>query len=280
MKNGFQSYINEVSQLFESCGILTKEEEKVLGKRIQSGDKEAINQLVESNLKLVFYVAKKYVTQSSPMEELVSEGNIGLIRAAELFDPDRECKFSTYAYIWIERKILDYKAKSEFAGSKSNKSMYFKIMRLMNAYYLENGTHIEVSKVAEKLELSEEQVRTIFDQGHFRFSSMDMIDSNGESLNMEEILPDESIEPEEERIAKLDIANIASEMINRSKLDDREKFIVLSYFGIGEKERITLSDIGKILHISHSRVGQLYERAIRKLKYQAAKTGLNKTVLC
>ena len=278
MNSAIQSYQSDIREMAHKHGILSKKQEHALSVKIQAGDKVALNTLIEANLKLVFFVAKKYITEKSPVEELVAEGNIGLIRAAELFDSIHDCKFSTYAFWWIEAKILDYKARTEFSGSKNNSSVYYKMIRRINKHLLETGMKLEAKDIAEEFELTPERAEAIMNDGKLSFQSM-QCSVDGEDYSMEDSIPDESIKPIEDVIVESEMVHIAKNMLGSSRLNEREAFIVKSHFGIGIEIALSFKEIGDILHVSNSRVGQLYDRAMRKLKYTMIRSDIKRESL-
>lgn len=261
-----QMYLKDVGKV----KLITFQEEKRLGKIIQEGPfnqaETAKRKLVQANLRLVVSIAKKYIGQGVLFMDLVQEGSLGLIRAAEKYDYSREFKFSTYATWWIKQTIIR-------AISNSSRSIripvhmadkirkYKKIVSELNYSLNREATEKEI---ATKLGLSIKKV-----QGIKRAIIKEPISLDTpvtEDLNIEDYIPDSSYNSPEEQ-TQIKVLNESMEELLES-LDEREKKIITYRFGINGEQTKTLEQLGQLMGFSKERIRQLEDGAIRKLREQ------------
>ena len=247
--------------------LITVEEEVELAQRIKKGDQQALEKLTRANLRFVVSVAKQYQNQGLSLPDLINEGNLGLIKAAEKFDETRGFKFISYAVWWIRQSILQALAEQSRivrlplnqVGSlnKINKALSIfeqKNERMPSPEELADILEIPKDKIADTLRVSGRHVSmdAPFVDGEDN-SLLDVL-SNPDSPNADRGLVNESLNKEIERAL--------------STLTERERDIVKYFFGIGAQE-MTLEEIGESFGLTRERVRQIKEKAIRRLRHSA-----------
>lgn len=258
-------YLSDISGLDR----ITPEEEVELAMKIQRGDEEARKRLVEANLRFVVSVAKQYQGHGFELVDLINEGNIGLLKAAERFDPTRGFKFISYAVCWIRQAILQaISEQSRMVRLPLNQTAQInKILKEMTAFTQLNGrepsaeeleelTGFPASKISESLGLT------------VKHMSLDSpLGDEGDSGTLLDVHPDkDSPEPDEGTTGE----SLRTDLVDvMQALNERERDIILWSFGIGCEE-ISLEEIAEKLDLTRERVRQLRERAVRKL----AKSGI------
>jgi RNA polymerase primary sigma factor len=254
------SYLKEISQI----PVLTQEEEKELGYKIREGDREALKKLVKHNLKFVVSVAKKYKNLGIPLLDLINEGNLGLIKAAKKFDPDRDIKFISYAAWWIKQSIMKYiteqgtpikiplKAKNRIQKLESLKEDY---KRTFNEEPLDEEL-MEMADVSEKELKNAEFAR-------FRFDSLDEYVNDDKDVALGDL-----ISLEEESLEEKHIHDTLIEEVNKfiDTLPERERDIIKLRYGLYDGRPRTLREIGEKYGISKERVRQLENSIMNKLR--------------
>ena len=270
-------YMRDITELTKG-GLLTAEEEIALAKRIEDGDVDALNTLVERNLPLVIYIAKKHKSRSVSFDDMVAEGNIGLIVAAQKFDYRKECRFSTYAWFWIESKILRFKYSSTCVGSYAAAALFFKIKRLRESHYRKTGTNMTNSEICSALDINMSKLREIMDVCGVTITSIDEpVTDDGNTL-ADTIASDEPSH-EDTMIDQEHTKSVLTILNQCPHLDERERRIITTYFGIGMTHESTLASVAKKLGISSGRCTQLYQRALRKLKCHVARNKISEALI-
>lgn len=260
-----QLYFREIRKI----PSMTREQIDVLWKRSRRGDKKAVKRLVECNLRLVVPVTKRYMRHGIDFLDLVEEGNIGLIRAVEKFDPRKNISFSTYANYWIDqaiRRAVEDKSRTIRipAHMWDNIHVYLKNKDKMAAEFGREPTTGELSR---RLKLSGKQVRDIANAANLsrHTGSLDApVDSEGE-IFMRDVIPDKKSPSPESVTEILRESTGIGEALNY--LDERAKLIIELRFGIGGKQPESLGVISDQLKISRERVRQVEEAALKRLKY-------------
>ncbi len=244
--------------------LITVEEEVELAQKIRQGDKRALEKLTRANLRFVVSVAKQYQNQGLSLPDLINEGNLGLIKAAQKFDETRGFKFISYAVWWIRQSILQALAEqSRIVRLPLNQvGSLNKINKAQSKFEQEHGRLPTSEELAELLDLPKEKIAdTIRVSG--RHVSLDAPFVEGEDNNLLDVL-----ENEESPAAS---KGLVSESLNKeieralSTLTPRERDIVKYFFGIGCQE-MTLEEIGEKFNLTRERVRQIKEKAIRRLK--------------
>jgi RNA polymerase primary sigma factor len=257
-----EKYLQEIGRV----DLLTPEEEVDLAKKIKEGDKDALEKLTQSNLRFVVSVAKQYQNQGLSLSDLINEGNLGLIKAAQRFDETRGFKFISYAVWWIRQSILQALAEqSRIVRLPLNKvGSLNKINRAFAALEQKFEREPTPEEIATLLELPVEEIETTLGVAS-RHVSMDAPFVDGEDNSLLDILENpNAIEAD----AHLEYGESLRREIERSlsTLTSRQKDVLKLYFGIGIEHPISLEDIGDMLGLTRERVRQIKDKAIGKLR--------------
>ncbi|MBQ1167684.1 MAG: sigma-70 family RNA polymerase sigma factor [Bacteroidales bacterium] len=247
--------------------LISVEEEVELAQRIKKGDQEALEKLTRANLRFVVSVAKQYQNQGLSLPDLINEGNLGLIKAAEKFDETRGFKFISYAVWWIRQSILQALAEqSRIVRLPLNQvGSLNKINKALSKFEQENERMPSPEELAEILDIPREKISdTLRVSG--RHVSVDAPFVEGEDNSLLDVLPNND-SPNAD-------SGLVNESLNKeieralSTLTERERDIVKNFFGIGCQE-MTLEEIGEKFNLTRERVRQIKEKAIRKLRNSA-----------
>lgn len=245
--------------------LVSAEEEVVLAQRIKAGDKEALERLVRANLRFVVSVAKQYQNQGISLPDLINEGNVGLIKAAQRFDETKGFKFISYAVWWIRQSILQAVAEqSRMVRLPMNQvgslSKIKKTSSRLEQLYHRQPT---VKEIADELDLPEHKVLAAF-RMNTKEVSMDapMGDDDDMSL-IDTIMPEDNSSADDEIVRKLNNAEIHRSM---TILTDKEREIINLYFGLDVNHSYTLEEIAYRLDLTRERVRQIKDKALKKLK--------------
>ena len=244
--------------------LLSTEEEVELAQRIRKGDRQALERLTKANLRFVVSVAKQYQNQGMSLPDLINEGNLGLIKAAEKFDETRGFKFISYAGWWIRQSILQAIAEqSRIVRLPLNQvGSVNKINRMLNKFEQENERRPSVDEISEQIDLPEEKVGEAM-LANNRHVSVDAPFIDGEDNSLLDVLVNDDA-PMADR--QLVIESLRAEIDNVLKtLNERERRVIQAFYGIGEPE-MTLEEIGNKYGLTRERVRQIKEKAIRRLR--------------
>ncbi len=244
--------------------LVSVDEEVELAQRIKQGDQAALEKLTRANLRFVVSVAKQYQNQGLSLPDLINEGNLGLIKAAEKFDETRGFKFISYAVWWIRQSILQALAEqSRIVRLPLNQvGSLNKINKAYSKFEQENERKPSTEELAETLDLPADKVQdTLRVSG--RHVSVDAPFTDGEENSLLDVL----VNPDSPNADRGLINESLSREIDRalSTLPERESDIVKSFFGIGCQE-MTLEEIGEKFGLTRERVRQIKEKAIRRLR--------------
>ena len=255
-------YLQEIGKV----ELITAEEEVELAQKIKAGDQRALEKLTKANLRFVVSVAKQYQNQGLTLPDLINEGNLGLIKAAQRFDETRGFKFISYAVWWIRQSILQALAEqSRIVRLPLNK--IGSINKINKAYASLEQAHERppsAEEIATKLEMSEMDVKESM-RNSGRHVSMDAPLVEGEDSNLYDVLNyDDSPNPDDD----LMVDSLRTE-IERSlaTLTPREGDVIRLYFGLNGQHPLTLEEIGEKFDLTRERVRQIKEKAIRRLKH-------------
>ncbi len=272
-EDAFQSYLRDI----RSLGLLTHSEEIELAQRAAAGDERARRRLVECNLRLVIAIARRYTSTGVPLIDLIQEGNLGLMRAAEKFDYQRGCHFGTYATWWIRQAV------SRAAGEQSRlihlpehvATRLRKVRRIAAQLSQENGLdplpeqiaaacNLGLAEVVDLLEVIEQPV------------SLDAPVDDEARYSLADTLEDSTTPAPSETASQ----HLLGEELHRALalLTPREKAVITLRYGIGDGHSRTLLEVGKELGISRERVRQLEVVALMKLRGNSSNTGLRECV--
>lgn len=247
--------------------LITVEEEVELAQRIKKGDQEALEKLTKANLRFVVSVAKQYQNQGLSLPDLINEGNLGLIKAAEKFDETRGFKFISYAVWWIRQSILQALAEqSRIVRLPLNQvGSLNKINKAFARFEQEHERTPSPEELATELELSKEKVTdTLRVAG--RHVSVDAPFADGEDNSLLDVL----VNPDSPNADRGLINESLSTEVERAleTLTERERDIIKYFFGIGCSE-MTLEEIGEKFDLTRERVRQIKEKAIRRLRHSS-----------
>ncbi len=260
-KASLANYLQDIQKV----ALLTPKEEIELAERVREGNEAALNRLVESNLRFVVSIAKEYQNRGLPLEDLINEGNIGLIKAAKKFDSTRGFRFISYAVWWVRQAIMEAIVnQSKMVRLPFNKVWdVFKVEKTFNELRNDLGRDPSLGEVAVALGISHSDLSSIMRNFGRDLSLDEMIGDDIDSTLMDFIPNDQSPQPDE----NLQVESLHVE-INRvlNSLPTREGTILKLYFGIGEERPLTLSEIGDRLGLSRERVRQIKEMALIKLR--------------
>ncbi len=255
-------YLQEIGKV----DLITADEEVELAQRIRAGDQAALEKLTKSNLRFVVSVAKQYQNQGLTLPDLINEGNLGLIKAAQRFDETRGFKFISYAVWWIRQSILQALAEqSRIVRLPLNKiGSINKINKMYALLEQANERPPSAEEIAKELDMTVNDVKESM-KNSGRHLSMDAPLVEGEDSNLYDVLRSgESPNPDRELIQE----SLRTE-IERSleTLTPREADVVRLYFGLGNQHSMTLEEIGETFDLTRERVRQIKEKAIRRLKH-------------
>ncbi|MBR5763867.1 MAG: sigma-70 family RNA polymerase sigma factor [Bacteroidaceae bacterium] len=256
--------------------LLTVDEEVELAQRIRKGDRKALEKLTKANLRFVVSVAKQYQNQGLSLPDLINEGNLCLIKAAEKFDETRGFKFISYAVWWIRQSILQAIAEqSRIVRLPLNQvSSVNKINRVLNKFEQENERRPSVDEIADKVELPEDKIIDAM-KVNGRHISVDAPFVEGEDNSLLDIMVNDDAPLADRSLVMESLRDEITRAL--SMLNDRERNIIECFFGIGQPE-MTLEEIGERFGLTRERVRQIKEKAIRRLRHNT-KNKMLKTYL-
>jgi RNA polymerase primary sigma factor len=255
-------YLQEIGKV----DLITAEDEVELAQKIRAGDDRALDKLVKANLRFVVSVAKQYQNQGLTLPDLINEGNLGLIKAAQRFDETRGFKFISYAVWWIRQSILQALAEqSRIVRLPLNKiGSINKINKMYASLEQEHERAPSASEIASHLEMSEDDVKESMKNAG-RHVSMDAPLVEGEDSNLYDVIRSgESPIPDRELLNDSLRTEISRAL---ATLTPREADVVQLYFGLGDEHPMTLEEIGEQFDLTRERVRQIKEKAIRRLKH-------------
>ena len=269
-----EKYLQEIGKV----DLLTPEEEVELAKRIKQGNQEALERLTKANLRFVVSVAKQYQNQGLSLSDLINEGNLGLIKAAQRFDETRGFKFISYAVWWIRQSILQALAEqSRIVRLPLNKvGSLNKINKAFSALEQEFEREPSAEELANVLDIDTEEVETTLGVAA-RHTSIDAPFAEGEDGNLLDVLENAGTPRTD---AHLEYMESLRQEIERSlsTLTSRQRDVIKLYFGIGVEHSMSLEDIGEKFGLTRERVRQIKDKAINKLR-TASKSRLLKAYL-
>ncbi len=255
-------YLQEIGKV----ELITAEEEVELARKIKEGDQLSLERLTKANLRFVVSVAKQYQNQGLSLPDLINEGNLGLIKAAQRFDETRGFKFISYAVWWIRQSILQALAEqSRIVRLPLNKiGSINKINKAYSALEQEFERPPTMKEIADKAEVSISEVRESL-KNSGRHVSMDAPLIDGEDSNMYNVIGSENSPSPDENLMVDSLRNEIERAL--ATLTDREGEVVRAYFGLNEEHPMTLEEIGEAFDLTRERVRQIKEKAIRRLKH-------------
>jgi RNA polymerase primary sigma factor len=254
------SYLKDISKY----KLIDSEKEIELSKKIKKGDTQAMNELIKANLRFVISVAKQYQNMGLEFEDLIAEGNIGLIKASQKFDETRGFKFISYAVWWIRQSILNAIAeKSRVVYLPLNKiNLLVKINNSISKLNKELGREVTTKDISEDIDVKEETVLSILKHSNNQLSMDHPINEDG----------DDFYSVFENTSAKRPDADMLNDSLKRNiksvlnTLSDRESFILRKHFGLDNETPMSLNDISELLNLTKERVRQIKQKSLYKIK--------------
>ena len=259
-------YLREIN----ATALLTREQEKGLAKRVAQGDEAALDHLVRANLRFVVSIAKQYANQGLSLQDLINEGNVGLIKAARRFDYKRGFKFISYAVWWVRQAMLQALAEqSRVVRLPLNRaSALYRIGRASRALHQELGRAPDDNEIAKRLRMRPAEVRETLRLASTCLSLDEGFDGEDDTNSLFSCLADESApQPDQVTFAhtlESDLCRLLSD------LDGREQVILRQYFGLGGGTARTLEQIGAEMGLTRERIRQIKEKALQKLREAGA----------
>jgi RNA polymerase primary sigma factor len=252
-----EKYLQEISKI----SMITPEEETTLAQKIHMGDQRALEKLVKSNLRFVVSVAKQYQHQGLSLSDLINEGNLGLIKAAQRFDETKGFKFISYAVWWIRQSILQALAEQgRLVRLPQNKiGTYNKANKAFIAFEQENEREPSTEELADILDMSETEVTNIF-TSNTRHTSLDAPVHEAEDVAMGDLL--EGSSDTDDDVMKDSLRNEIRRILK--SLSIREAEILAAYFGLEGDAGPSIEEIGEKYHLTKERIRQIKERAIKR----------------
>jgi len=255
-----EKYLSEIGRE----DLLTSDEEVELAQRIRKGDRKALDRLTKANLRFVVSVAKQYQNQGLSLPDLINEGNLGLIKAAEKFDETRGFKFISYAVWWIRQSILQAIAEqSRIVRLPLNQvGSVNKINRMLSKFEQENERRPSVDEISEQIDLPEDKVDEAMMASN-RHVSVDAPFVDGEDNSLLDVIINDNSPMADLELVKESLRSEIKTALQM--LNERERNVVTAFFGIGQPE-MTLEEIGTKYGLTRERVRQIKEKAIRRLR--------------
>lgn len=255
-----EKYLQEIGHE----NLISTEEEVELAQRIKKGDRKALEKLTKANLRFVVSVAKQYQNQGLSLPDLINEGNVGLIKAAEKFDETRGFKFISYAVWWIRQSILQAIAEqSRFVRLPLNQvGSVNKIKRMMGKFEQEHERQPNIEEIAEEVDLPKEKIEDAM-KAPGRHVSVDAPLADGEENNLLDVIANNDSPMADRQLVNESLKEEITQALRT--LTEREALVVKAFFGIGEKE-LSLEEIGDKYGLTRERVRQIKEKAIRRLR--------------
>jgi RNA polymerase primary sigma factor len=269
IENGNQMTDNSVKMYMREMGnipMLTLDEERKCAELAALGDQAAKNKLVESNLRLVVSVAKHYIGCGVPFQDLIQEGNIGLIKSVDKYDLDRGFRFSTYATWWIKqtlsRAIADQSKTIRIPNHMTELiNKIKKSSRLLTVVLNREPTHAEIAK---DLGVKEEEVTEAYNYMTTMMSLDDPVDDGDGEVTLGALIADNNVVDPVENCERQDMIAAIDKVLGT--LSDREADILRLRFGLGGDQAMTLEEVGEKHHLTKERIRQIEIKALQKLR--------------
>ena len=256
-----KAYLKDIKDI----PLLKAEEEIELARRYLKGDKAAREKMIRSNLRLVISIAKRYIHLGIALSDLIEEGNIGLMRGVDKFDPDRGFRFSTYAAWWIKqaisRAIIDQGKMIRVPVYLNEEIQKYK--KVYEKLHQQNHRKPTAAEVAKKLKVTIDKVKDL-EGAIAKMSSLDAPIGNDSDGQFKDIVEDESLVAPDEQLENFFNQERARSLL--SDLEPRERTIIEMRYGLTDGETYTLAQIARKLNLSRERVRQIEEITIQKLK--------------
>ena len=251
--------------------MISPDEEVELAQRIKMGDQIALDKLVRANLRFVVSVAKQYQNQGLSLADLINEGNVGLIKAAQRFDETKGFKFISYAVWWIRQAILQAVAEqSRMVRLPLNQvgflSRVKKTASMLEQLYQRKPT---IKEIADELDMPEEKVESIMALSSKEVSMDAPVTDDDDMTFIDTVVPEDNYETDKQLISEMESAEIKRSL---SVLTEKERKVITYYFGLDANHSYTLEEIGYMMDMTRERVRQVKDKAIKKLRTRSKKS--------
>ena len=256
-------YLNEISKL----PMLEKGEEVLLAQKIRSGDKQALDKMTKANLRFVVSVAKQYQNQGLSLNDLINEGNIGLIKAARKFDETKGFKFISYAVWWIRQSILQALIEHpRMVRLPMNKATFYnKLNKVVSEFEQKNQREPSNEELAKILDVKKSELVYLRASLSFHTSTDAPVSSDEDASSVIDLMSNDDISSPEDGLLDESLKTDLGRAL--SLLTDRELQIIRFYFGLNDKtQNYSLDEIGNMLGLTRERVRQLKDKALRKMR--------------
>jgi len=264
-KNILNLYIAELSRL----PLLSKEDEEKYARQAARGNKYARERLINSNLRFVISIAKKYQGKGLPLEDLISEGNVGLLNAVEHFDIEKGYRFITYAVWWIRQAIIRaLQEKVRMIRLPTNKTNELKLIdKTKEIINRDSGWTYEkeIREIATFLEMSISKTEELLHIGQDTVSLDDLVSANNDLVTVKDLIPDDKTKAPDDYAINNNLKDDLEELMD-SCLEGRSAEVIRSRFGIGNSVPKTLKEIGDLFNLSRERVRQIEILALKRLR--------------
>ena len=258
-RTALSTYIKEV----ERIDLLTREEEYDLAIKAKHGDVAARDTLIKANSRFVISIAKSYQKRGLPLEDLISEGNIGLITAIDKFEPDTGYHFISYAVWWIRQAILKAIGdKSRMIRLPMNKNAVFTQVQSVKARLEQDGDDVSVEDIAKECNLPAEDVQEILSYAR-EISSLDAPVTAGEGTTFGDFIESPNPGPEAELIEKSLTESIDSIL---SRFPERERNVIIMRYGLHDNEPMSLKEVGELYGVTKERIRQIEKKVLATLR--------------
>ena len=245
--------------------LLTTEEEVALAQRIKEGDQVALDKLVRANLRFVVSVAKQYQNQGMSLQDLINEGNLGLVKAAQRFDETRGFKFISYAVWWIRQSILQAVAEQAriIRLPMNQVGALAKVKKAVSLLEQKLERRPTLKEIAEELNMPEDKVDQLLSLNSRAVSTDAPLDDEDDANFLDVYIPEDEVQTD----ARVEQES-TSKAIRKSldMLNEKERTIICMYFGLGTSREYSLEEIAMKLDISRERTRQIRDRALKRLK--------------
>jgi len=261
LNRAMRLYLKEISKI----PLLTAEEERELGRRVQRGDKAALQKLIESNLRFVIKIAKKYRKSGLPFLDLINEGNIGLMEAARRFDPERGVRFTSYAVWWIRQAILHYlsQASQAFRISPKTANILYRVATTLAKKRSEDLETPSRELLAQEIGVSLNELNSSLEATAGTLSLDHPIDEAGD-LVLGDTLEQSLVESAESQAITQHLKDQVEQSLGR--LSPTESKVLRLRFGLEDDNPLTLKEIGDRMNLSRERIRQIEAQALNKLR--------------
>lgn len=266
--DSLEKYLQEIGKM----SLITPEEEVSLARKIRTGDQQALEKMTKANLRFVVSVAKQYQHQGLSLSDLINEGNIGLIKAAQRFDESKGFKFISYAVWWIRQSILQALVEqSRMVRLPLNKvGSLSKLNKIMIHFEQQHEREPSHDELAEIMNVTAKEITEMM-KGAGKHLSMDAPIKENEEGTMIEFYQDSDSKPVDEDLAKESLKKDINRVL--STMNKRDADIVSCFFGVNGELPMNLDEIGQRFGLTRERVRQIKEKAIRRLrKLKSART--------